>query len=51
MMITIFKCQTKDCPYNSNPVRTVNATNPVLCGWCFCYSVAVESEEPAPTFE
>jgi hypothetical protein len=51
MMISIFKCQTKDCPYNLNAVRILDFTNPVMCGWCFCYSDAVQTDEPAPTSE
>lgn len=50
-MIWIFKCQTPDCVYNLNEVRIANATNPVLCGACFCYSNAVETSEPVPTSE
>jgi hypothetical protein len=52
-MIWIFKCATENCIYNSNEIRIANATNPVLCGACFCYSNAFETDEPAPieTFE
>jgi hypothetical protein len=48
-MIWIFTCSTEGCIYNVNPVRMVEPTNPVMCGACFCYSDAVETDEPAPT--
>jgi|LakMenEpi03Aug12_release.lakeMendotaPanAssembly.Ray.scaffolds.fasta_scaffold534567_2 hypothetical protein len=50
-MIWIFTCSTDGCIYNVNPVRTIDPTNPVMCGACFCYTDAVETDEPAPTPE
>lgn len=48
-MIWIFTCSTVGCIYNLNPVRTVDAINPVMCGACFCYTDAVETDEQTPT--
>jgi hypothetical protein len=48
-MIWIFTCSTTDCIYNLEPIRMVDPTSPVMCGACFCYSIPVETDEPAPT--
>jgi hypothetical protein len=48
-MIWIFTCLTDGCIYNLNPVRMVDPTNPVMCGACFCYANAVQTDEQAPT--
>lgn len=48
-MIWIFTCSTLGCFYNENPVNMVDPTNPVMCGACFAYTDAVETDEPAPT--
>jgi hypothetical protein len=50
-MIWLFTCTTTDCVYNSEPVRMVDPTSPVMCGACFCYSDAVETDQPAPESE
>lgn len=50
-MIWIFTCIKTDCVYNLQPVRMVEPINPVMCGACFCYSNAVETDEPALTQE
>jgi hypothetical protein len=50
-MIYIFTCSTDGCVYNLEPVNLCNPTTPVMCGACFCYSVPVERDEPAPTSE
>jgi len=47
-MIWIFTCSTVGCFYNENPARMVDPTNPVMCGACFAYTDAVETDEPAP---
>lgn len=47
-MIWNFICSTKDCENNINPVRLVNAINPVTCSVCYKTSDAVETEESAP---
>lgn len=48
-MIWIFTCSTEGCFYNENPVNMIDPTNPVMCGACFAYTDAVETDEPAPT--
>ena len=47
-MIWIFTCSTEGCIYNLNPVYLSDPTNPVLCGACYCYTDAVETDIPAP---
>ena len=45
MIVSIFTCPTEECIYNINPVRIVDTTNPVMCGACFAYADAVETDE------
>ena len=45
MKIWLFTCKTKDCENKTNPVRLVDATNPVLCGGCRELGNAVETDE------
>jgi hypothetical protein len=47
-MIWIFTCSTVGCFYNENPARMIDPENPVMCGACFAYTDAVETDEPAP---
>ena len=47
-MIWIFTCSTEGCIYNLNPVNLIDPTNPVECGACFCFTDAVETDQPAP---
>jgi hypothetical protein len=48
-MIYVFTCSTEGCVYNLNPVNVCNPTNPVMCGVCFVYTDAVETDEPCPS--
>lgn len=48
-MIWVFICSTQGCFHNENPVRLVNPTTSVLCGACFNYSDAIETDEPVTT--
>ena len=50
-MIWNFTCSTTDCENNINPVRLVNAINPVTCSVCYKKTDAVLTDEPAPTPE
>jgi hypothetical protein len=45
MIISIFTCPTEGCIYNLEPARITDAINPVMCGACFAYANAVETEE------
>jgi hypothetical protein len=47
-MIWNFTCSTTDCENNKNPVRLVNAINPVTCSACYKTTDAVETNEAAP---
>jgi hypothetical protein len=48
-MIWIFTCPTTGCENNTNPVNLVDPINPVLCGGCRAYGVAVKTDQEAPT--
>ena len=48
-MIWIFTCSIGGCFYNENPVNMVDPSNPVMCGACFAYTDAVETDQPAST--
>jgi hypothetical protein len=50
-MIWIFTCSTAGCSQNETPVRIAYALNPVMCGECFCYTDAVQTDELAPVTE
>ena len=50
-MIWTFTCNTKDCENQMNPVNLIGVSNPVLCSVCHKFSDAVETDEPAPTYE
>jgi hypothetical protein len=50
-MIWIFTCSTPDCENNNNPVRLLNAINPVTCSVCYKTTDAVITDEQAPTPE
>lgn len=50
-MIWIFTCSTPDCVYNLEPVNMCDPSNPVMCGACFAYSEAVETDQPCATSE
>jgi hypothetical protein len=47
-MIWVFTCSTEDCFYQINPARIVNPINPVMCGACFEFTNAIETDEVAP---
>lgn len=47
-MIWLFKCGTKNCENNINPVNLCDPTNPVLCSLCHKLSDATETKEPCP---
>jgi hypothetical protein len=47
-MIYLFTCSTKDCENEKNPVRLLDATNPVTCSICYKSNQAVETDEVLP---
>lgn len=47
-MIWLFTCSTKDCENEKNPVRLLNAINPVTCSVCYESDDAIETDEVAP---
>jgi hypothetical protein len=47
-MIWVFTCATVDCIHNLEPVNLCNPSNPVMCGACFAYTDAVETDKPCP---
>lgn len=48
-MISKFTCATVDCIYNLEPVNLCDPSNPVMCGACFAYTDAVETNVPCPS--
>ena len=44
-MIWIFTCPTEGCENNTNPVYLLDPINPVLCGGCHAYGVAIKTDQ------